>query len=289
MGGRNEMGIKEMEKQTGISSQNIRYYEKQGLLSPKRNPENGYRIYGEEEEEQLKRIKLFRKLDMPIEDIRRMLSGEQSLQEALAAQKRRQEKEKKHLEAVLKFYGRIRETELDELQAEKYLNEMEELERGGSVFVDFAEDFIAVARAQAKREFSFRPDTMCMNSREFTDALCQYARENDEELVITKEGMYPEFTLNGIEYTAYRRFSRWGAVICCSMKHLEEAGDGTVPEKRRRLMRFAVKWMVPLFILAAVILPRMKKIEDLLFLIPLGAVFLVLLWFSYGNFRERKG
>ena len=87
MGGRNEMGIKEMEKQTGISSQNIRYYEKQGLLSPKRNPENGYRIYGEEEAEQLKRIKLFRKLDMPIEDIRRMLSREQSLREALTAQK----------------------------------------------------------------------------------------------------------------------------------------------------------------------------------------------------------
>lgn len=241
MGGRNEMGIKEMEKQTGISSQNIRYYEKQGLLSPKRNPENGYRIYGEEEAEQLKRIKLFRKLDMPIEDIRRMLSREQSLQEALTAQKKRQE------------------------------------------------DFIAVARAQAKREFSFRPDTMCMNSREFTDALCQYARENDEDLVITKEGMYPEFTLNGIEYTAYRRFSRWGAVICCTMKHPEEAGDGAVPAKRRGLMRLAVKWMVPLLILAAVILPRMKKIEDLLFLLPFGAVFLVLLWFSYGNFRERKG
>lgn len=54
-------------------------------------------------------------------------------------------------------------------------------------------------------------------------------------------------------------------------------------------MRLAVKWMVPLLILAAVILPRMKKIEDLLFLLPFGAVFLVLLWFSYGNFRERKG
>ena len=73
------------------------------------------------------------------------------------------------------------------------------------------------------------------------------------------------------------------------MKQPEEAGDGAVPAKRRGLMRLAVKWMVPLLILAAVILPRMKKIEDLLFLIPLGAVFLVLLWFSYGNFRERKG
>lgn len=68
MDGRNAMGIKEVEKQTGISSQNIRFYERQGLLSPERNPENGYRMYGEEEVEQLKRIKLFRKLDMPVED-----------------------------------------------------------------------------------------------------------------------------------------------------------------------------------------------------------------------------
>ncbi len=289
MDGRNAMGIKEVEKQTGISSQNIRFYERQGLLSPERNPENGYRMYGEEEVEQLKRIKLFRKLDMPVEDIRRLFSGEQSLQEALTAQRKREQDEKKHLEAVLKFYGRIRETELDELQAEKYLRDMEEMERRGSVFAELAEDFIAVAGAQAKREFSFRPDTMCMNSREFTDALCQYARENDEDLVITKEGMYPEFTLNGIEYTAYRRFSRWGAVVCCSMKHPEEAGDGAVPAKRRGILRLAVRGMVPLLILAVIILPRMKRLEDLLFLLPMGAVFLILIWFSYGNFRERKG
>lgn len=289
MDGRNAMGIKEVEKQTGISSQNIRFYERQGLLSPERNPENGYRMYGEEEVEQLKRIKLFRKLDMPVEDIRRLFSGKQSLQEALTAQRKREQDEKKHLEAVLKFYGRIRETELDELQAEKYLRDMEEMERRGSVFAELAEDFIAVAGAQAKREFSFRPDTMCMNSREFTDALCQYARENDEDLVITKEGMYPEFTLNGIEYTAYRRFSRWGAVVCCSMKHPEEAGDGAVPAKRRGILRLAVRGMVPLLILAVIILPRMKRLEDLLFLLPMGAVFLILIWFSYGNFRERKG
>ena len=289
MDGRNAMGIKEVEKQTGISSQNIRFYERQGLLSPERNPENGYRMYGEEEVEQLKRIKLFRKLDMPVEAIRRLFSGEQSLQEARTAQRKREQDEKKHLEAVLKFYGRIRETELDELQAEKYLRDMEEMERRGSVFAELAEDFIAVAGAQAKREFSFRPDTMCMNSREFTDALCQYARENDEDLVITKEGMYPEFTLNGIEYTAYRRFSRWGAVVCCSMKHPEEAGDGAVPAKRRGILRLAVRGMVPLLILAVIILPRMKRLEDLLFLLPMGAVFLILIWFSYGNFRERKG
>ena len=35
--------IKEAEEQTGISRANIRYYEKMGLLQPKRNEKNGCR------------------------------------------------------------------------------------------------------------------------------------------------------------------------------------------------------------------------------------------------------
>ena len=41
--------IKEAEKLTGITSQNIRYYERQKLLSPQRNNENAYREYSEED------------------------------------------------------------------------------------------------------------------------------------------------------------------------------------------------------------------------------------------------
>ena len=39
-----------------------RFYEKEGLLSPGRNSENGYRDYGEAEVDTLRRIKLLRKL-----------------------------------------------------------------------------------------------------------------------------------------------------------------------------------------------------------------------------------
>ena len=35
------MNIKDVEKATGISKQNIRFYEKSGLLQPRRNEENG--------------------------------------------------------------------------------------------------------------------------------------------------------------------------------------------------------------------------------------------------------
>ena len=61
--------IKEAEMQTGITKQNIRYYEKIGLLQPLREQENKYRNYSEEDIRRLKLIFLFRKLDMPLEEI----------------------------------------------------------------------------------------------------------------------------------------------------------------------------------------------------------------------------
>ena len=39
------VNIKEVEKITGISSQNIRFYEKYELVQPVRNANNGYREY----------------------------------------------------------------------------------------------------------------------------------------------------------------------------------------------------------------------------------------------------
>ena len=48
--------IKEAEMQTGITKQNIRYYEKIGLLQPSREQENKYRNYSEEDIRRLKLI-----------------------------------------------------------------------------------------------------------------------------------------------------------------------------------------------------------------------------------------
>ena len=37
------MTIKDVEQLTGITRQNIRFYEREGLIAPCRNPENQYR------------------------------------------------------------------------------------------------------------------------------------------------------------------------------------------------------------------------------------------------------
>ena len=66
--------IKEAEELTKVTSQNIRYYESRAAGS-KRDKENSYRLYSEEEISRLKLIRLFRKLGMPIGEIRRMFEG----------------------------------------------------------------------------------------------------------------------------------------------------------------------------------------------------------------------
>ena len=43
------MTIKEIEQITGLTRSNIRFYEKEKLISPVRNASNGYREYSEED------------------------------------------------------------------------------------------------------------------------------------------------------------------------------------------------------------------------------------------------
>ena len=65
------MKINEVEAQVGVTKKNIRFYEEKGLIAPRRNSENGYREYGPGEVEQLKQIKLLRKLGVPLEEMER--------------------------------------------------------------------------------------------------------------------------------------------------------------------------------------------------------------------------
>ena len=82
------MNIKDVEKATGISKQNIRFYEKSGLLQPRRNEENGYRDYTSQEVRILKLVKMLRMLDMPIEQIKLVLTNPQEMPNLLEQQTR---------------------------------------------------------------------------------------------------------------------------------------------------------------------------------------------------------
>ncbi len=91
------MTIKEIENITGIPRANIRYYEQEGLIAPKRLS-NGYRTYSGEELAALEKIKLLRGVGISLEDIRALQSGEDELDSVLARHLRELDNEAKALE-----------------------------------------------------------------------------------------------------------------------------------------------------------------------------------------------
>ena len=77
------MKINQVEELVGITKKNIRFYEDQGLISPERNRDNGYREYSLKDVELLNKIKLLRRLDVPIEEIRKLELGQVSMADCL--------------------------------------------------------------------------------------------------------------------------------------------------------------------------------------------------------------
>ena len=80
------MTIKEVEKLTGLSRSNVRFYEKEKLIVPVRNERNGYRDYSNSDIENLKKIAYLRTLGISIEDIRSIISENVSLREVIQKQ-----------------------------------------------------------------------------------------------------------------------------------------------------------------------------------------------------------
>ncbi|MDO4269591.1 MAG: MerR family transcriptional regulator [Eubacteriales bacterium] len=79
------MNIAEVERATGLTRANIRFYEKEGLLSPARG-ENGYRDYAEADVRTLRKIRLLRQLRLSVPEIRAVERGEKPLPEAAERQ-----------------------------------------------------------------------------------------------------------------------------------------------------------------------------------------------------------
>ncbi|WP_413376017.1 MerR family transcriptional regulator [Alkalihalobacillus sp. 1P02AB] len=70
------MYIKEFANKFHLSNDAVRYYEKQGLLSPIRS-ENGYRFYDEKSEMQMKLILVLKQLGFSLQEIDFILTLEQ--------------------------------------------------------------------------------------------------------------------------------------------------------------------------------------------------------------------
>jgi len=195
------MRIKEVEARTGITSKNIRFYEKEGLLSPDRNAGNRYRQYTDEDVRRLKEIKLLRKLDVSLTDIKSIQSGHLALHDCLEACLSAFAEKKTELDQAIELCTQIqrKETTLQSLDADFYLNEIHTAEKAGARFKDIAKDFKNFL-GEVHTNVFFEPDEPIMNQDDFVRELEAYALRKGKSLRFISMGMRPKILLDGTVY-----------------------------------------------------------------------------------------
>ena len=137
------MKIKELENLLSISRSNIRFYEKQGLFSPKRK-DNNYREYTNQDIEILKKIIIFRKMGFTVEEIKLIQNNDLPFAEAIANAQRRIEDEIEQLNGSLKLIKQVAQENLsfDEIDIDEHWNTISESEKSGEKFIDICKDFL---------------------------------------------------------------------------------------------------------------------------------------------------
>lgn len=294
------MNIKEAAASSGVSSQNIRFYEREGLLRPERDPNNSYRIYTQQDLHNLKLIRMLRMLDMPLEEIRLVLEQKTPMAQALKEQEQRLHTQAAELQAAIRFCRDLQEDFLspDSVDVDACLQKMDSTPQAG-FFTQWVQDYKRVAAAHHRDEFTFVPDGPVTTPREFTDALLAWATGCGKDIVITKEGMYPRFTLDEAEYEAERIYQRIGfryvsaplAVIRCRLCSAD-TGDASVSPSRRRLIRILRCALPGLFLFALILLPNagwlfapgqswQEYLTGAVFVLGMAAVCGLSAWFNY--------
>ena len=134
------MQMKEMLDLLGITKENLRYYEKMGLVSSSRK-ENGYRVFNEQDVEQLKKVLLLRRLSVPISEIQAILNGTKELSEVLNDHLGRLDEEIVTLKEARKLSAEIisTKTAFQELNADAYLHKIDQQPAG---FLDITKDVL---------------------------------------------------------------------------------------------------------------------------------------------------
>lgn len=103
--------VHEVSRLTGVSIRTLHYYDKIGLLHPAEKTRSGYRLYDDTDLERLQHILLFRELQFPLKDIKKILdSSEFDREKALEQQIDLLCLKKEHLENLIDLAREIKKT-----------------------------------------------------------------------------------------------------------------------------------------------------------------------------------
>lgn len=147
------MTIKEVEELSKMTRANIRFYEKEGLITPQRDP-NGYRNYTEHDVDTLKRIRLLRTIHLSLEEIRSLSEKESELTDVLLIHLRTLKKEQKDLEQSKAICEQLcrDQAAYESFDAEHYFNLLEKAP--SEIPAELEADSLPKVRAPWKRYFA---------------------------------------------------------------------------------------------------------------------------------------
>uniref|UniRef100_UPI003AB19B98 MerR family transcriptional regulator n=1 Tax=Holdemanella biformis TaxID=1735 RepID=UPI003AB19B98 len=75
-------------KKAGVTERTLRYYDKIGLLKPKKNDENSYRLYTDEDFVLLQKILVFKSLGFSLDEIRFLIHDNNEIEKSFDIQKK---------------------------------------------------------------------------------------------------------------------------------------------------------------------------------------------------------
>lgn len=136
------MDIKEVENVLSVTRANIRYYEKEGLISPTRK-QNNYRDYSDEDIAELKKVLVLRKIGFSVKEIRDMQNNSLSLTEALEGNIERLNQAIEELQGSLEVAKTLESehTDFEKIDTERYWNLINDKEKNGAKFTDLLRDY----------------------------------------------------------------------------------------------------------------------------------------------------
>ena len=122
--------VKEVAALTGISVRTLQYYDEIGVFKPTSLTEAGYRLYDEEALKTLQQILLFRELDFPLKEIKRIMTQKEYDQaEAFQKQKALLIKRRDRLDRLLSLLDKLEKgescMEFEDFKLQSYLQLLE--------------------------------------------------------------------------------------------------------------------------------------------------------------------
>lgn len=198
------MKMKEAEARTGLDRKNIRYYEREELLSPERTQGNRYRDYSQEDIARLLEIRLLRQLGVPIKDIRGYFEGRLALGDLMRIRQEQIDGEMAQLKKMEQMCSRLEEQQtLKQERVEEYLEEISREAGKGSLFEKIGKDWKQYKKELHGSCFYFEPQGTVLTPGDFATETAVFAARNHMEYeTINLEANYALVRLEGVAYQA---------------------------------------------------------------------------------------